>query len=196
MSAVVFDRLYQSDPDPWAVDSRWYEERKRWLILAALGRRRYLRGYEAGCGNGHLAMPLAARCETFVASDASEEALSLARERAGLDMDIEFRQLALPDQWPVGRFDLIVLSEVLYFLDAASVDAAARHVRSHLTSDGEVIACNWRAHIDGYGHSGHDVHRQFEKALDLPRRFEYVDADFIMGAWTTQASVASVDCET
>jgi SAM-dependent methyltransferase len=191
--SAVFDRLYHDNPDPWAVDSRWYEERKRSLILAALGRRRYLRGYEAGCGNGHLALPLAARCETFVAADASEEALALARERAGLDMDIEFRKLALPDQWPAGRFDLIVLSEVLYFLDQPSVLEVAREVRSRLTADGEVIACNWRAHIDGYGHSGHDVHRLFEKAIDLPRRFEYVDADFLLSGWTTQASVASLD---
>jgi SAM-dependent methyltransferase len=195
MSMAVFDRLYRESPDPWAADTRWYEERKRSLLLATLGRRRYLRGYEAGCGNGHLTIPLATRCESFVASDASKEALSLARGRAAPDMDVEFRMLALPHEWPEGRFDLIVLSEVLYFLDHASIVETAEQVHGHLAAHGEVIACNWRADIDGFGHSGDAAYRFFEHALGVPRRFEYLDDDFVLGGWSTHASVASTDRE-
>jgi hypothetical protein len=93
----------------------------------------------------------------------------------------------------MGRFDLIVLGEVLYFLDRASIVKSADHARNHLAAQGEVVACNWLAHIEGYGHSGEEVHRLFERALDLPRRFEYIDEDFVLTGWSMHASVASTD---
>lgn len=40
-----FEQMYQADPDPWQVASRWYERRKRDLLLAALPRERYAHGF-------------------------------------------------------------------------------------------------------------------------------------------------------
>ena len=33
---AYFDQLYRDDADPWLVRQRWYEERKRALLLACL----------------------------------------------------------------------------------------------------------------------------------------------------------------
>ena len=55
--------LYRQDADPWRVRQRWYEERKRALLLASLPQRRYRHAYEPGCGNGELTAELARRCE-------------------------------------------------------------------------------------------------------------------------------------
>ena len=36
LAAGYFDRLYAADPDPWGFTSRWYEQRKYALTVAAL----------------------------------------------------------------------------------------------------------------------------------------------------------------
>ena len=66
-----FEQMYQADPDPWQVASRWYERRKRDLLLAALPRERYAHGFEPGCGNGETTQRLLQRCERLCAVDFS-----------------------------------------------------------------------------------------------------------------------------
>src|SRR3989442_280161 len=76
-----FEQMYQADPDPWQVASRWYERRKRDLLLAALPRERYAHGFEPGCGNGETTQRLLQRCERLCAVDFSARAVDLCRER-------------------------------------------------------------------------------------------------------------------
>ena len=111
-----FDDRYATNPDPWGFEDRWYEKRKYALTLAALPRPRYRRGFEAGCSNGVLTEQLAARCDQLVACDVAASAVNSARSRlAGGDVDVI--QGGIPNQWPEGPFDLIILSEVGYYLD-------------------------------------------------------------------------------
>jgi hypothetical protein len=51
--------------------------------------------------------------------------------------------MAVPGDWPAGRFDLIVLSELLYFLAADDLHAIAARVRASLTGNGIVLLVNW-----------------------------------------------------
>ena len=46
-----FDELHEQE-DPFGYRSRWYEERKRALLLASLSQRQFHRGWELGCSNG------------------------------------------------------------------------------------------------------------------------------------------------
>jgi len=48
-SSDYFDQLYAGTDDPWGLTSRWYEQRKYALTLAALPNRSYARGFEPGC---------------------------------------------------------------------------------------------------------------------------------------------------
>jgi len=64
-----FDGLYGASDDPYALRVRWYEERKRALILATLPRRRYQRAFEPGCGIGEFTVALSTRCDMVLASD-------------------------------------------------------------------------------------------------------------------------------
>lgn len=73
-----FDDLHRH-PDPWGYHTRWYEARKRALVLASLARPRYRRGLELGCSNGALTRALAARCDAMVATDAAANAVAQAR---------------------------------------------------------------------------------------------------------------------
>ena len=40
-----FAQMYAGSPDPWGFRSRWYEQRKRAVTLAALQQPRYRRGF-------------------------------------------------------------------------------------------------------------------------------------------------------
>lgn len=46
-------------------------------------------------------------------------------------------------QEPAGRFDLIVLSEILYFMDRGDVEATARVVSQVSEPDATVILVHW-----------------------------------------------------
>ena len=187
-----FDALYRDASDPWGTTTRWYERRKRTLLLAALPRERYGAAYEAGCGTGHISIELAARCDTLLATDASATALRIAADALAGHRNVTTAQHRLPDDWPSGYFDLIVLSEVLYFIDDAACRAVAASARSAARSSGVVVACDWRDTIEGRGHSGEEVHRRFERAIALPKLFEYVDDDFVLSGWSADAvSVAA-----
>ncbi|MBB5639980.1 bifunctional PIG-L family deacetylase/class I SAM-dependent methyltransferase [Cryobacterium roopkundense] len=83
LPAPFFDQLYRGESDPWGVETRWYEERKRALTLAALPRQRFRSALELGCSTGVLTVELAARCDELLAVDSAEQALEIARARLG-----------------------------------------------------------------------------------------------------------------
>ena len=183
-----FDAMYRGSPDPWGTTTRWYERRKRALLLAALTRERYATAYEAGCGTGHISAALADRCDALVASDGSPAALEVAARAVEGRANVSLVVHRLPDDWPDRPFELIVLSEVLYFVGHAARDRVAAAARASAGAAGTVVACDWRDPIDGLGMTGDAVHRAFEKALDLPRLFEYVDPDFVLTGWSADST--------
>jgi SAM-dependent methyltransferase len=193
-ATAVFDQLYRDSRDPWGTTTHWYERRKRALLLASLPRERYGSVYEAGCGTGHITAELSARATHVVASDASSRALAVARVAIGAAANVSLERHRLPDDWPDRPFDLIVLSEIVYFVDDDDCERIARAAHASAGASGTVVACDWRLPIAGYGHDGEEAHRRFEKALALPRLFEYLDRDFVLSGWSRDSSsVASRD---
>ncbi|RPH44888.1 MAG: methyltransferase domain-containing protein [Burkholderiales bacterium] len=186
-AAPDFDALFAGSDDPWRFRTRWYERRKRALTLAALPRERYRRGFEPGCANGELAAALAARCDALVAADASPRAVGLAAERLRGTTGVELACLAVPAAWPPGRFDLVVISELAYYLDAADRRRLAERIRASLEPGGTVLACHWRAPIDDAHCDGDTVHAELDVALGLPRRGGWVDEDMRIDAWFESA---------
>ena len=145
--ADEFEALYRGDADPWRMESSAYEAEKYAATLAALPRERYRSGLEIGCSIGVLTAKLAARCDAMIAVDVSATALDRARAREGCDA-VAFRRMEIPSDWPTGTRDLVVLSEVLYFLAPAEVRATARHVARDLLPGGTVVAVNWLGACD------------------------------------------------
>ena len=54
LQAGYFDSMYAASPDPWGLQSRWYEARKYAISVAMLPQRRYARAFEPGCSIGVL----------------------------------------------------------------------------------------------------------------------------------------------
>ena len=56
---------------------------------------------------------------------------------------VAIRRMQVPQEWPPGRFDLILFSEVLYYLSPADVARAARCTRGSLRQGGTVLLVHY-----------------------------------------------------
>ena len=145
-----FEAMYEASADPWGYSDRWYEERERAVTLSALPERRYACAYEPGCSIGLLTEALADRCEALLAADVSESALEQAARRLQGRPHVRFECRGLPEGWPAGTFDLIVLSEILYYFDDADLhDVASRAVGS-VAPGGTLLTVHWRHPVADY----------------------------------------------
>jgi cyclopropane fatty-acyl-phospholipid synthase-like methyltransferase len=147
-SAEHFQRIYEASPDPWGFVTNPYEQEKYQRTLGALGERRFAAGLEVGCSIGVLTRLLAPRCDALLGVDLVEQPLEAARARCADQPHVRFERMQVPQAWPDRRFDLIVLSEVLYFLTAADIEWCARRVRGSLVPGGVVVLVNWLGQSD------------------------------------------------
>jgi SAM-dependent methyltransferase len=195
LPASYFDHLYSTSNDPWGFETRWYERRKYAATLAALPRERYQRGFEPGCSNGVLTTLLAARCDSLLAADTAAAAVAIAQERLADTPHVEVRQLAVPSQWPDEEFDLIVLSELGYYLTVDDLgDLAALATRS-LAPDGTLVVVHWRHPVDDYPLGGDEVHAIVGHGTSLRRVVHHDEPDFLLDVygWPTAPSVAAAE---
>ena len=138
-----FEALYRRSSDPWDFERSAYEQQKYHDTLERLSRTRYDRILEIGCSIGVLSGHLAARCNAFLGIDCSPLAIERARHRHADNTNTHFDVMTVPAEFPAGVFDLIVLSEVLYFLNTRDLARLADWVNAALASDGELILVNW-----------------------------------------------------
>ena len=178
-----FDDIYAQQDDPYGLRTRWYERRKRDVLLAALPRPRFRRGYEPGCGAAELSAALATRCDALLCSDFHPRAVATAAKRLSGHTHVRVEQRTLPQDWPAAeRFDLIVLSEVSYFLPRIDVARVAHCCTATLAPDGVLVACDWRPDFEGRRTATADVHRVLE-GLGLYRVVRHEEDDFLLHVW-------------
>ena len=190
LDQAFFDDFYGDHIDPWGFTSRWYERRKRALTVAALPRPRFGRAFEPGCSIGVLTAELAGICDSVLAADISEQPLRVARKRLGHDERVEFRRLSVPAQWPTGRFDLIVLSEVGYYCSPADLRVLIDLAAAALEPTGVLVACHWRHPVADYPLSGDDVHRALRATRALAVLAEHREEDFLLDVFTLPPAVS------
>lgn len=178
-----FEALYGADADPWRVGRSFYERRKRDLLLAALAQPRYGNAWDPACGTGHLVARLAERCDFVLASDASSAAVRLTRtETVGLPK-VSVVQLRLPAAPPSTDFDLLVIAEFLYYLDADDRAASLAVVNSAAAPGAEIVSVHWRHHPHDAWLSGATVQDEIASsltALGWSRAVRLDDPDFVL----------------
>jgi len=173
----ALERIHREGAEPWGADTRWYEERKRSLLLAMLPDRELGRVLELGCSTGVTSVALAARSRDLVAIDSSGSAVAAARARLAGVPGVDVREGSVPEDWPSGRFDTVVVSELGYFLHPGALERTVAAVRSCLTDDGVVLLCHWRHPVAGWVLDGVDVHAAFSAVPSWTRLAQYVDED-------------------
>lgn len=140
---AYFDELYAANPDPWRFADSVYEREKYRATLDALPRDRYGAALEVGCSIGVLTKQLAARCDALLSIDVAVTALSQAESHCAGCVNVRFEQMCVPGDWPTGTFDLILLSEVVYYLDKSDVTRLGERVSNAVVHKGEVLLVHW-----------------------------------------------------
>ena len=160
LGADYFEAVYARDPDPWRFATSAYEQAKYGATVAALGGARFGAGFEIGCSIGVLTARLAAHCERLLAVDLNERALAAARARcAGLE-HVAFARMEVPREFPAGRFDLVVVSEVAYYWSDADL-RAARDAIARAAPGGIVELVHWLPVVPDYPRTGDAAHEAF-----------------------------------
>lgn len=191
MKDDYFTDQYALSEDPWGFESRWYERRKRDLTMAVLPRPRYRSALEPGCSVGMLTELLLTRCEQVHAWDLIPQAVERARRR-NPGASIEVGDLRGP--WPPGTHDLVVLSEVLYYLDEPDWAGVLSSLQTALAEDGHVVAVHWRHPVADYPMTGDQADARLRELSGLSEVGCYRDEDFVCSVLASESdSVARVE---
>ena len=148
---AVFERIHADSADPWGVGNRPYERDKYRRTLALLAGLRFHHALELGCSIGVMTACLARQCDHLLAVDVAEAALAQARHRcAGLE-GVTFYRGQLPDDFPdlpAASCDLIIISELLYFLSRADIARLATHCLRVRQPRAPIVLVNWTGPTD------------------------------------------------
>lgn len=178
--AGYFAAQYRTGADPWSLATRWYERRKYALTIAALPKERYRRAFEPGCSVGVLSARLAACCDELVSWDREQAAVTAARDRLGDAAHARVEQRAIPGDWPDADFDLIVLSEILYYFDPVTVAAVLVRTAATLEPGGTLIAVHWRHPVAEHAQSGQAVHEAVRRLPGFAGLARHEEPDFLL----------------
>ncbi|WP_411080530.1 class I SAM-dependent methyltransferase [Streptomyces sp. cmx-18-6] len=172
--------MYRTAEDPWSLAERWYERRKYDLTVAALPLPRYRRAFEPGCSVGELTRRLAGRCDSVLACDRVDSAVETARRRTAGLPHVSVRRMLLPEEWPEGSFDLVVLSELLYYLDETALDAVLRRTVSSLEPGGTLVTVHWNHPVAEHLTTGAGVARRVAARPGLVLLADHREEDFVL----------------
>lgn len=177
---TYFDDMYRGAEDPWSLTERWYERRKYDLTVASLPLPRYRRGFEPGCSVGELTRRLADRCDALLACDRVGTAVETARRRTRDLAHVEVRRMLLPEDWPEGTFDLVVLSELLYYLDDTALGRLLERALAALEPGGTLVTVHWNHPVPEHLTTGTGIARRLAALPGLGLLADHREADFVL----------------
>ena len=161
-----FDKIYQSNEDPWNFEHSDYEREKYAATLAALPRPMYDHAFEIGCSIGVLTQQLATRCRQLLSVDGSEAPLRKAQARLHDQPHVQFEQMKVPDTFPDDQFNLILLSEVGYYWSRADLAKAQQRIGDALLPGAHLLLVHWTPYVEDYPLTGDEVHEAFTAWAD------------------------------
>ncbi len=171
--------MYAASADPWGFTTRWYETRKYAISLAMLPAERYRDAFEPGCSIGVLTAQLAQRCDRLLACDGSAAAVRSAADRTAAMRNVQVQHRIVPRDWPPGEFDLVVLSELLYYFGGDDLSQVLGRAAAALRPGGALLAVHWRHPVAEYPRSGDEVHQALAVQPELARLAEHREPDFL-----------------
>jgi SAM-dependent methyltransferase len=170
----TFEAIYRESADPWASASpRYrYQRLKCERLMALLPKQRFRNVLDLGCGLGLLSQQLAKCAEHVLGMDISSTAIGQARQRGAALSTLDFEPgdlLKLPPSFD-GKFDLVVVSDVLYYLsplDRPTLSSAVHKIANLLSPGGICLVVNhYFFSVDPDSKVSRNIHRTFS---DCPR---------------------------
>jgi SAM-dependent methyltransferase len=135
-------RYAEPDSDSWGYRRSPRHQERVDFILAALPKARFGRALEAGCAQGFLTEPLAARVDRLIACDISEAAVRQARQNCRELSNVEFYVADIRKGLLGDGFDLCVFSDVLYYLSPREIDGVLAEAGKRTREGGYLLVVN------------------------------------------------------
>lgn len=151
ISTDLLDLNYYLRKDPWNYHTSGLEQGKYRDILslvpAAMGST-----LEVGCAEGVFTQMLSRSVTTVTAVDSSPVALGRARLALVDYPTVDVRQMDISLDTPESEYDLIVASEILYYLgDAQQIARVGQRMVDWLKPRGYLLLCHMRSQSDEAG---------------------------------------------
>ena len=181
-----FDARYRAEPDPWGYETSDYERRKyeRTLLEVPEATGRAL---EIGCSIGVFTEMLSGCCREVVAIDFSPVAVERSRERTRDLHGVVVERADLREGLPGGTFELIVCSEVLYYLGPADVRASLERIEAALAPGGRLLSVNWRGGDPEAPLEAEQVEELIDARPGLGRMVAERHPGYLLGVWERMA---------
>ena len=144
ITACDFDERYRADPDPWRYRSSAYERTKYAATLEACGPGPFESALELGGSIGVFSAQLASRCRALATIDFSRVAVRAAEVELAPYPHAQAILGLIPKDLPIGSFDLVVASEVLYYMDEQTLVVALDAIEHRLSGAGRLLCVHWR----------------------------------------------------
>jgi SAM-dependent methyltransferase len=160
LDAGYFEKKYAGNADPWDFATSSYEAEKYRSTLDALPKTRFASAFEIGCSIGVLTAQLASRCDQLLSVDVSDRALSQAKQRCAALANVRFARMAVPQEFPAGPFDLVVVSEVAYYWSTSDLASAIDRIAA-IGAGATVELVHYTPFVDEYPQTGDAVHAAF-----------------------------------
>jgi cyclopropane fatty-acyl-phospholipid synthase-like methyltransferase len=167
MSTAEFEALYRRHGDPWGYATSPYERDKYRATLDACGLGPFANALELGASIGVLSAALAPRCQRLVTIDAAPTAVHAARERLAGSDHAEAILGTIPAAIPQDSYDLVVASEILYYLEADALEQTLAIVTGSLLASGRLVAVHWRPAGPERPFTGEEVHARLRREPGL-----------------------------
>ena len=159
VSPMLTERYWEgvfAEEDPWNYGTSAYESWKFDQTLSLLPAVRPKAALELGCAEGHLTARLAPYVGKLLAIDISPTAVVRAQARCRTLGNVSFQVLNLAEDPLPKRRDLILCSEVLFYLPREMLDGVAAKLAASLTPGGHLLLAHGNLVSDDRTRTGFD----------------------------------------
>lgn len=163
MTLSDFEARYRADPDPWDYTTSAYEQSKYAATLDACGPGPFVSALELGASIGVFSVALARRCRQLTTIDGAPTAVAIARRRLADTPGVKILRGTIPSALPDVPYDLIVASEILYYLTAEEVEATLDRLSELTAAAARVVAVHWRSDGPERPLTADDVHARLRR---------------------------------
>ena len=171
---AYFNDVYGANEDPWSFETSAYEQGKYEATIAALPKELYENAFEIGCSIGVLSKMLAFKCKRLLAVDAAEAPLAKARKRLQNFPQVTIEKMAVPATFPVSDYDLILISEVGYYLSMEDLKKLLEKTINQLLPGGNLLLVHWTPEVPDYPLTGDEVHDLYMQEAGEGKRLKHL----------------------
>ena len=158
MRPGFFDHFFD-EGDPFGFDINPEERLKFEKTLEACGEGPFGRVLELGCAVGSFTEILAPRASDVLAVDVSQAAVDQVARRLHDHPNVRAKALSIPGEFPDETFDLVVASDVLYYLSVEELQRCVAKIEAALSDGGAFVAVHYVPRMGSVlnGDEAHDV---------------------------------------